>query len=247
MKLKRILLLAFSFLVLMRISVPAMAAETQTPGCTVIADSVRTYPGNTITIPVRIENNPGFTNFAISLEYDADKLTLLSIDTVKENVPYLCGNLVSTNREWMDPEKDTETESYGYLVAESPDVVMDNGILFTVSFSVNQGLTDTTVVTPTVHYIRSNALNTSEFAEIAVTVAEGAVTVVKPGDVTGGSQPDTGDGLVDYDDVMLIYKAFLKETTLNEEQMLAADINGNNEIDESDVEAVYNLYRGITT
>lgn len=235
MKLKRILSLVFSFVVLMNMPMQAVATEMQTPGCSVTAESIRTFPGKTITIPVQIENNPGFNNFAISLEYDTEKLTLISIDIAKEDTPYLCGSLVSSNVDWKNPEK----TSCGYIVAESPDAVADNGILFTATFEVSEALTDVTVVAPVVHYIRSNAEKTPEFADIAVTVTESTVTPVKPGDVTG-------DDMVDYDDVMLIYRASLEEVTLNEEQMVAADFDGNNEIDESDVEAVYDLYRGIT-
>ena len=51
-------------------------------GCTVTAgDPIRTLSGKTIQVPVSIIANPGFTNFAISLEYDNNQLTLLQIDT----------------------------------------------------------------------------------------------------------------------------------------------------------------------
>ena len=236
MKLKKVLSLILSLLVLLSIAMPAMATETQPSGCTVTAESMRTFPGKAITIPVSIQGNPGFNNFAVFLEYDAEKLTLLSIDTEKDQIPYLCGTLVSTNLTW----KNTEKMIGGYIVAESPDLITDNGVLFTVTFEVQEELTDATTVTPVVQYIRSNTASVSEFTDISATAVPSTVTAVKPGDVTG-------DHLVEYDDVMLVYKAFLMEVTLTEEQLAAADINGNKEIDESDVDAVYNIYRGITT
>ena len=236
MKQKTILCLVLSLLVLLSIPMPAVATETQSSGCTVTAESMRTFPGKTVTIPVSIQGNPGFNNFAVFLEYDAEKLTLLSIDTEKDQIPYLCGTLVSTNKDW----KNAEQKTGGYIVAESPDVITDNGVLFTMTFEVKEELTEATTVTPVVQYIRSNTASISEFTDISATVVPCTVTAVKPGDVTG-------DHLVDYDDVMLSYKAFLGEVTLDETQLVAADINGNKEIDESDVDAIYNIYRGIIT
>lgn len=236
MKLKNVMVLVLSLLVLVSVPVPAMATQTEPAECTVTAESIRTFPGKTVTIPVSIQGNPGFHNFAVFLEYDAEKLTLLSIDTEKDQIPYLCGTLVSTNKDW----KNAEQKTGGYIVAESPDVITDNGVLFAVTFEVNEELTEATTVTPVVRYIRSNTANTSEFADISAAVTPGTVTTVKPGDVTG-------DHLVDYDDVMLSYKAFLGEVTLDETQLVAADINGNKKIDESDVDAIYNIYRGLTT
>ena len=50
--------------------------------------------------------------------------------------------------------------------------------------------------------------------------------------------------MVEYDDVMQIYKASLGEAVLTEEQKLLADLNSDQVIDNLDVEEIYRIYTG---
>ena len=213
--------------------VPMVAFAEDVTTCSVTADSIPTPPGEQITVPVRIAENQGFTNFAISLEYDHEKLTLLSIHTADGETNYLCGTQVSTNLTWQNTEK----KSCGYIVSASAEAVAGDGILFTATFQVSENFKDTATVTPVVHYIRNNAAVFSVFEEITASVTPGTVNAIVAGDVSG-------DGVVEYDDVMLIYKASLGETALTEEEKLLADINGDRIIDNLDVEEIYRLYTG---
>ena len=215
------------------LSLPLMALAEEITTCTVTADSIPTPPGAQITVPVKIAGNQGFTNFAISLEYDKEKLTLLSINTADGETNYLCGTFVSTNLAW----ENVEQKSCGYIVSASAEAVAGDGILFTATFQVSEHFKDTATVTPVVHYIRNNAAVFSVFEEITATVTPGTVNAIVAGDVTG-------DGVVEYDDVMLAYKASLGEAVLTEEEKLLADINGDQEIDNLDVEEIYRIYTG---
>ena len=215
------------------LGVPLLAYAENITTCTITADSVPTPPGEQITVPVRITENQGFTNCAISLEYDPEKLELLSINTMDSETPYLCGTQVATNISWQNAQK----KSCGYIVSASVEAVSGDGILFTATFQVREDLKDFATVTPVVHYVRNNSAVFSIFEEITATVTSGTVSVIVAGDVTG-------DGVVEYDDVMLIYKASLGEKVLTEEQKILADLNGDQKIDSLDVEEIYRIYTG---
>lgn len=228
---KKIISILLSLLYLLGVPMLAFADEITT--CSIIADSVPTSPGEQITVPIRITENQGFSNFAISLEYDPEKLELVSINTTDDHNPYLCGSLVSTNIDW----KNAEEKSCGYIVSASENAVSGDGILYTATFRVSQDFDDYTTVTPVVHYVRNNAAVFSIFEEITASVTSGTITAIVAGDVTG-------DGMVEYDDVMKVYKASLGEESLTEEETLLADINGDQIIDNLDVEAIYRIYTG---
>ena len=228
---KKVISILLSLLYLLGVPMVAFAEEITT--CSVSVDSVPTPPGEQITVPIRITENQGFTNFAISLEYDPEKLELLSINTTDDQNSYLCGSMVSTNMDW----KNEEGKSCGYVVSASENAVSGDGVLFTATFRVSQDFDDSTMVTPVVLYVRNNAAVFSIFEEITAFVTSGTITAIVAGDVTG-------DGMVEYDDVMKVYKASLGEVNLTEEEKLLADINGDQIIDNLDVEEIYRIYTG---
>lgn len=226
------------------------AEPTQPAGCSVLAESVEGEPGETVTVPIKISQNPGFTNFAIVLDYDREHLTLKSIETKAEDRVYLCGDTVSVNTQW----KKSEEEKGVYIVSAVSEPVKEDGILFIAVFEIAADFVGTASVTPIVQYIRSNETETSVFKQVEAASAGGTVTSVKKedegegsegGDVSGEITGDVnGDGIVEYDDVMLAYKAFLQEITLTPEQMEIVDTNKNSIIEESEFNAVYDIYFG---
>lgn len=228
---KKVISILLSLLYLLGVPMFAFAEEITT--CSVSVDSVPTPPGEQITVPIRITENQGFTNFAISLEYDPEELELLSINTTDDQNSYLCDSMVSTNMDW----KNAEGKSCGYVVSASENAVSGDGVLFTATFRVSQDFDDSTMVTPVVLYVRNNAAVFSIFEEITASVTSGTITAIVAGDVTG-------DGVVEYDDVMKVYKASLGEVSLTEEEKLLADINGDQSIDNLDVEEIYRIYTG---
>ena len=208
---------------LLVLSLPLTIYAVGTEHCKVTVDSVAGKAGETITVAVRIAENPGFTNFFISLEYDASVLKLQNIETGDENGPYLCGQYVSVH--------DSQ------VVAACPEPVETDGILFVATFMVAEGSSGSTKITPKVHYIRNNEGSGSAFREIQATVEAGFVTAILPGDLNA-------DGRVEYDDVMLAYKAFLGDVTLTATELSAVDENQNGTVEEAEYLAIYGIYIG---
>lgn len=228
---KRIISIGISLLLCLGLPLIGSAEEVQI--CTVTADSVLSPPDKQITVPVSISGNPGFTNFAVCLEYDAERLELLSINTADGTDSYLCGALVSTNTQWKNGEKTT----CGYIVSASEDLVTEDGILFTATFHVNADLKNFAMVTPLVRYIRNNASDYTVFEETSVSTVAGTVTAIVAGDVNG-------DGVLEYDDVMLVYRSLSDPTLLKEEQKKRADINADDVLDKTDLDEIYSIYTG---
>lgn len=224
--------IAICLVVLLSLALPLTVVAAELTSCTVTADSVAGAPGETVTVAVRIADNPGFTNFAIALDYDREHLTLQSIETKDGATPYLCGSNVSINKTWEEDEKE-----YGFVVSASADPVKENGILFTVTFEIAADFVGEAQVTPVVQYIRNNEAVFSIFEEIHATVVAGTVTSVLVGDVNG-------DGIIEYNDVMLAYKAFLGEAELTAEQMAVVDANRNGTVEETEYQAIYQIYIG---
>ena len=224
--------IAVTLAVLLSLALPLGVMAAELTSCTVTADSVAGAPGEMVTVAVRIADNPGFTNFAIALDYDREQLTLKSIETRDGTSPYLCGSNVSINKAW-----DADEKEYGFVVSASADPVKENGILFTVTFEIAADFVGETQVTPVVKYIRNNEAVFSIFEEIHATVVAGTVTSVLVGDVNG-------DGIIEYNDVMLAYKAFLGEAELTAEQMAVVDANRNGTVEETEYQAIYQIYIG---
>ena len=218
--------------VLLSLVLPLSVLATELTSCTVAAESVAGAPGEEVTVEVRIGDDPGFTNFAIALDHDREHLTLKSINTTDGNTPYLCGSNVSINEVWDEEEKE-----YGFVVSASADPVKENGILFTVTFEIAADFVGEAQVTPVVQYIRNNEAAFSIFEEINATITAGMVTSVLVGDVNG-------DGIIEYNDVMLAYKAFLGEAELTQEQMAVVDTNRNGTVEEAEYQAIYQIYIG---
>lgn len=230
---KRFIAIVLAVLLSLAFPLTVMAAELT--GCVVTVDSVAGMPGETVTVAVRIADNPGFTNFAIALDYDREHLTLKSIETQNGDTPYLCGEHVSINKAW-----DADEKVYGYVVSASADPVKENGILFTVTFEIAADFTGETQVTPVVRYIRNNEAVFSIFEELHAAITPGTVTSAQAGDLNG-------DGIIEYNDVMLAYRAFLGEAELTPEQMAVVDANGNGTIEEAEYRAIYTMYIGGST
>ena len=228
-------LIAITLAVLLSLALPFQVLASELTGCTVTAESVAGAPGEEVTVEVRIGDNPGFTNFAIALDYDREHLTLKSIATQEGQTPYLCGSNVSINEVW-----DGEEKEYGFVVAASADPVEENGILFTVTFEIAADFVGVAQVTPVVRYIRNNEAVFSIFEQINGVVTAGTVTSVLVGDVSG-------DGIIEYNDVMLAYKAFLGEAELTKEQMAVVDSNRSGTVEEAEYQAIYQIYTGGTT
>ena len=214
--------------VLLSLTFPISVAAKELTSCAITGDSVTGSPSETVTVPVRVGDNSGFTNFAIALDYDREHLTLKSIDTGSSLVEH-----GSVNIQWEDDAEKT----FGYVVAACEAPVKENGILFTATFEIAGDFIGEAEVTPKVQYIRNNEAVFSVFEEINAAITAGRVISVLTGDVSG-------DIVVEYNDVMLAYKAFLGEIELTPEQLAVVDTNRNGTVEASEYEAIYQIYIG---
>lgn len=215
------------------LSLALTAEAAEAVSCTVSADSVSAAAGGTVTVPVRIAENPGFTNFAIALDYDREQLELISIHVSDGENAYLCGCLASVNTEWADEDGKT----YGYIVCANPEKVTDDGVLFTAVFQVSETFSGTTEVTPITQYMRNENSDFILFEDLLVSDISGAVTGILRGDLNG-------DGDITARDASLIYNILKSEEEITDDLLAVADVNNDGEISARDAQKVYNYANG---
>lgn len=243
---KKFLRIITALMLILGLSVTAMAAELT--GCRVSADSVSGRAGEQITVPIRITQNPGFTNFGIALDYDREKLTLVGIQlSENEETAYLCGEFAVSGLEW-NPGKDINAEQndafavdnlYGYVVCVQSVAVKTDGILFTATFRLADDFEGTAAVTPIVNYMRNNEAVFSVFETVTVLPEQGVVSAKQElmiGDVNG-------DGIVNAGEMVKIIQGY-RGKTVDESVILAVDVNGNGIIDASELIRAVRNYRG---
>lgn len=223
------------FAVLLVLLVPLTAAAEELTGCTVAADAVIATAGQTVPVPVRILENPGFTNFAIRLDYDREKLTLLRLETAENDTPYLCGTHVSTNPAWTDG---TDSTICGYIVCAHEEAVKEDGILFTAVFQVEQTLEEPAVLTPQVQYIRNQTAQIALFETIQAETQPGSVTTTLIWDING-------DGNVTAKDAAMVYRYVNNTLTLSQPER--ADVSGDGNVTAKDAAIIYRYVNNTLT
>ena len=219
---KKITSVILAIALIFALAVTAMAAEIA--DCTVSADSVSATAGGTVTVPIRISGNRGFTNFGIALDYDREQLELLSIRTAEGETPYLCGTTAAE-------------KTFGYVTAALEEAATADGILFTATFRVSGDFSGTAAVQPVVQYMRSNKRLLSVFDAIPVTTVSGTVSTVLVGDYDQ-------NGTVNALDVMGLYRAVISGTDFSEEDLDRLDVNRDGMINALDIMAIYGIVSG---
>ena len=125
MKIKFTKSLAMLISVLLIISSVFVTASA-TNSATVSAEQIGSAnPGQTITIPVKINNNPGIMGFSVSVKYDKTALTPVSVSS---------GTIL--NGLFDDSIGTSEAGSFD-VVWSGTENCTQNGILFNVTFTVN--------------------------------------------------------------------------------------------------------------
>ena len=206
-----------------------LTASAQEVGCTVSVGDGAALAGQTVTLPITIQGNPGVTNFALRLSYSADELELVSINTADaEENGYLCSALVAVNPHRTQPDG---TE-YGYAVCAMPETMTQDGVLLTVTFQIKEGFVGTASVTPTLEYMRTASEDGTAFTEQTAATASGSVASVLQGDMNG-------DGRITSLDAAIIYQHVMQGRALTDAKLLAADINGDGRITSLDAALLY--------
>ena len=220
---------------LLALGIPLTAAAQELTGCTVAADSVAAVPGDTVTVPVRISGNPGFTNFAIAVKYDTAALKLERIEPVgEEENRYLCPETASANTAYVANEGDTPC---GYITAASSEPVVGDGVLFTLTFTVLKQTPGEVNVEPELQYLRCADALTSVFASLTASGQKSTVQVVLRGDADE-------DGAVTEADTAFVYSCINDNLPLTDAQRAAADVNGDSMVDTTDAAILYRVVHG---
>lgn len=130
----------------------------------VYADTATVEAGEQVTIPIKIENNNGFMGFSVTLTYDADVLTPVSVSK---------GSMLSGI---FNDSIETSTENSFKVVFTGTDDIVSDGVLFEAVFDVADSASGTYDIRlsysqqDTFKEDWSNAVFNCENAEIVVTV-----------------------------------------------------------------------------
>ena len=156
-KTKRLIsMLASLAMILVMMAVPVYAAGTAT--VTVGSVVEEAVPGDKISLPVTIKDNPGFTNYEWNIEYDTTSLTLDSITSDMDVV--------------ANPDKGGK----GFVTYARATAVEGDKTLFTLKFTVKDDAPTGTVEVKIV----SDKFNNNQ-VPVAVDYVAGTVKVAVTG------------------------------------------------------------------
>ena len=228
-----------TFLTTIILSMSFTLTVTAQSNCVISAKDVAIQQKGQVTVPIEISSNNGFTNFGIALDYDREKLELVSINTKDGETAYLCGEFAAVNTEWTDEDEKT----YGYITVASDSEITNNGVLFTATFNTTDSFNENATVTPIVKYMRNNTAVFSVFENINATADLGVITLKTDGTTSEVKLGDfDGDGFVTMLDVSDAFNAYMNEDELTDTQKIAADFNDNGIIDMLEVSDVFDIY-----
>ena len=239
---KQILKMITAAMLLTVVALPAAAEETGISG-TVRAGNVTGKPGETVCVPVSMENNPGFTNFGIALDYDREQLELVGLRFAEAEQKRGC--LAEANIVW-NPRQNAngaqgdlfrEDVSYGYVVCAKDETETEDGVLFTAEFRLKESFSSEAEVTPVVNYIRTLGSDGKTFETLRIlcesgTVSHTAGTTAKAGDVNE-------DGYITADDAASAFAASKDSSKLTQNQISAADVNQDGYITADDAAQIF--------
>lgn len=194
------------------------------PDCPQITlPSLSVQPGETVTVPVTIKNNPGVTNLSLIFGYDAENLTLVSATN---------GDVFRGNEYSADIREDGSCK-FTWL---SQAVNENDGTLLTLTFKAGETAGKEKI---TMNIEEAVAPNEEEqpFA-----TQDGLIRNVgdelRYGDLNG-------DGTPDFADAILMIRYDTGAITLTDEQKKYADLNGDGEVDFADAIRVMRFDAGL--
>lgn len=171
-RVKKILSVCLALILLVCIPMQAFAEGTPT----FAAGSAEASPGDTIEIPVLVENNPGIIALAVNISFDSNVLTLQEASASTSVFPQ--------DRITFGGSYDTDSFNILWEDGASDENYTVNGTLAVLTFLVNEDApTGESVIT--VSYTASSVLD-YDLNEVAFTTRNGSVTVV-PTEVGGWS------------------------------------------------------------
>ncbi|MBQ8944763.1 MAG: hypothetical protein IJ050_09765 [Clostridia bacterium] len=127
MKYKKLFACIISLSLLWMIAFPTFAVST----ARVFADSVQAVPGKTVSIPVKIENNPGLMGFKLTFDYSPKTLSK----------PKVQKGSVTKNGMMNDSITSQTNGSFDVVWSDSSETA-ENGVLMILQFEVKENASD---------------------------------------------------------------------------------------------------------
>lgn len=196
-----VLLLCFSIF----FSALPVTAETTDP--TIVVGSAECQVGETVEIPVSLQNNPGIFALSVKVVYDASKLKY---------------NGATVNKKFSSSVEE------GKKIVITSSNLKYNGEIFTLSFTVLEGV-EAGETTVSLSYENGDVCNAFE-EDISLKISSGKINVqnevIVPGDVDN-------DSVVNLNDLITLAQYVAGwDIVVNKEQL---DVNGDKVVDLNDV------------
>ncbi len=207
----------------------AFAADVQETTAVVSVKNTTAEPGNTVTVNVVIENNPGILGMTLKLNFDDSIATLKSVKngdalSAMSFTPPTGDALVSgCNLVWDAEEVKAEDIKDGVMAMLTFEIAEDAipGAFVDIDFSYNKG-----------------AIRDSDFSAIDVSIVSGRISIL---DYTPGDLNESG--YIDSTDVVFLRRYIAggyttpegNPITINE---FAADVDDNDYLDSTDIVSI---------
>lgn len=202
------------------ISITARDDGTDESLPTVEIDSVVGRSGEEVTVDVSITNNVGIAGFAIEVQYDNTVLTPVS--AIKGDV--LTSSVLSN----IDQGGDMTQYTSVYTQWSNPSNVMDDGVLYTLTFKINDDAEEC-IIPLTLNYVKDDIAN-QNYETVLINAKNGQVEVVNviKGDIFS-------DDSVNSKDAIKLSQHLARWTiTLTDREKKAADVFSDNSINSKD-------------
>ena len=174
--------------------------------------TVNVKPGEEVSVPITIKNNPGLNNLSVVLSYDVDKFTLVSTKN---------GDV------FLDKEFDEELKDDGsckFTWISSTDNTCD-GVLVTMTFKAADSIEEGEYNITFADSVASDSTEEEKYLVLVDGTIVNSITML--GDVNG-------DGEVDFADGIRILKHDVGLIDLTGDALVTGDVNGDGEVDFAD-------------
>lgn len=150
------------------------------------ADKVTANPGDTVKIPIRLEQEIGFSDLSIEISYDSDALELIDVEENKEiGATFTKAQFINTNPYNMNWASTVNTTYAGTLVTLSFTVKTRKSGVYPITVDFYKGRNG--------NYADGVDINYDEnFDPINILYSSGSITVKSGGGSSGGSMIVSG-------------------------------------------------------
>ncbi len=172
-------------------------------GAAILADTVSASAGDTVSVPLRIQNNPGIAALSLQISYDASRLKLLGAEDGKilGSSVFLAGNdltQIPYTLNWDDLSSENNT---------------GNGIVAVLQFEVLAEEGDAEIAVT----VNQRSTFNVDLEEVAFAAVNGKVRIRNSGEPVSGDM--NGDGMLTMADTVLLARFTAEDDTLTAEQI----------------------------